>query len=71
MLKDSSNQFYRSKKLICDLKHQIPEGVLKPDDIADTYVRIETQCWDAESDHPVAVELKSETFRPLKETFSR
>jgi hypothetical protein len=71
LLKDSSNQFYRSKKLIYDLKHQIPEGVLKPEDIADTYVRIETQCRDAESEHPVAVEIKSETFRSLKEALGQ
>lgn len=71
LLKDSSNQFYRSKKLIYDLKHQIPEGVLKPEDIADTYARIETQCWDAESEHPVAVEIKSETFRSLKEALGQ
>ena len=68
LLKDASNQFYRSKKLIYDLKHQIPEGILTPDIIPYTYVRIETQCWDKDDkDHPVAVELKSESFRSLEE----
>jgi hypothetical protein len=68
LLKDVSNQFYRSKKLLSDPKHQIPEGILTPDIIPYTYVRIEAQCWDKDDkDHPVAVELKSETFRSLEE----
>ncbi len=72
LLKDVNNQFYRSKKLIYDLKEQIPEGFLKPEDIPDTYVRIECQCWDStDMDHPVPVELKSETFRPLKEALGQ
>ena len=71
LLKTSRSQFYKSKKGLSDTKEQIPEGFLKPEDIPDTYVRIETQCWDTESDHPVPVELKSETFRPLKEALGQ
>ena len=68
---NSGNQFYRTKKLLSDAKDEIPRGILKYEDIPYTYIRIETQCWDSESDHPVAVETKSETFRPLVEAFGQ
>jgi len=72
LLKDVDNQFYRSKKITYELQEQIPEGLLKPENIADTYVRIECQCLDTDDmDHPVPVELKSETFRPLKEVLGK
>jgi len=71
-LKNNENQFYKSKKLLTDTQEQIPEGFLKPEDIADTYVRIESQCWDTDDkEHPVPVELKSETFRPLNEALGQ
>jgi hypothetical protein len=72
LLKDIGNQFYKSKTPTDDPKEQIPEGVLKPENAADTYVRIETQCLDTDDmDHPVPTELKSETFRPLKEALGK
>ena len=72
LLKRVDSQFYRSKKGLSDTKEQIPEGFLKPEDISDTYVRIETQCWDTDdTDQPVPVELKSETFLPLKEALGQ
>jgi hypothetical protein len=71
LLKNNGNQFYKTKKLSSETKDEIPRGILKYEDIPDTYIRIETQCWDSESDHPVAVETKSETFRPLVEAFSQ
>ncbi len=72
LLKTNRSQFYKSKKGLSDTKEQIPEGFLKPEDIPDTYVRIETQCWDTDDkDQPVPVELKSETFRPLKEALGQ
>ena len=72
MLNTSRSQFYRSKKLLSDMKEQIPEGLLKPEDIPDTYVRIESQCWDStDTVHPVPVELKSETFLLLKEALDQ
>jgi hypothetical protein len=72
LLKDISNQFYRSKTPTDDPKEQIPEGVLKPENISDAYVRIEAQCLDTDDmDHPVPTELKSETFRPLKEALGK
>jgi hypothetical protein len=72
LLKDVNNQLYRSKALTYGLKKQIPEGVLKPENIPDTYVRIECQCLDRDDmDHPVPIELKSETFRPLKKALGK
>jgi len=71
LLKNNRSQFYKSKKLLSDTKEEIPRGILKYEDIPDTYIRIETQCWDTESDHPVAVEAKSETFRPFVEAFGQ
>ena len=72
LLKDAHNQFYRSKKPIYDLKHQLPEGILKSENIPTTYIRIECRCSDPDDkDHPVPIELKSETFRPLKEALGQ
>lgn len=72
LLKAADNQFYMSKKPLSDTKEQISEGFLKSEDIPNTYVRIETQCWDTDDkDHPVPIELKSETFRPLKEALGQ
>ncbi|CAB5109257.1 hypothetical protein D3OALGA1CA_1921 [Olavius algarvensis associated proteobacterium Delta 3] len=66
LLKSNLEQFYATKKGTSETKDQIPEGILKPEDLAETYVRIETQCWDTDDkDQPVPVELKSETFMPL------
>ena len=63
LLKSNLEQFYATKKATLETKDQIPEGILKPEDFAETYVRIETQCWDTDDkDQPVPVELKSETF---------
>ena len=72
LLKDINNQFYRSKTPTDDLKEQIPEGFLKSENISDTYVRIECQCLDVDDmDHPNPIELKSETFRSLKEALGK
>jgi hypothetical protein len=72
LLKNSRSQFYKSKKGLSDPKEQIPEGFLKPEDIPDTYVRIECQCWDAdEEDSSMPLELRSETFRLLKEVLGQ
>ena len=72
LLKSNVDQFYVTKKGTSETRDQIPEGILQPDDIADTYVRIETQCWDTDDvDQPVPVELKSETFRPLKDALAQ
>jgi hypothetical protein len=63
---------YKVRLLKTNRSQLIPEGFLKPEDIPDTYVRIETQCWDTDDkDQPVPVELKSETFRPLKEALGQ
>ena len=71
LLKDFNNQFYRSPNLI-DTKHQIPEGKLKSEDLSDTYVRIECQCWDRdERARTMPLELTSHTFRPLKEALGK
>ena len=71
LLKNNRSQFYKTKKLSSEPKDEIPRGILKYEDIPDTYIRIETQCWDSKSDHPVAVEAKSETFRPFVEAFGQ
>jgi len=72
LLKNNRSQFYRSKKVLSDTKEEIPKGVLKYEEIPDTYIRIETQCWDKDDkDNPFPIELKSETFLPLVEAFSQ
>lgn len=72
LLKNNRNQFYKTKELSPDTKDEIPGGFLKYEDIPHTYIRIETQCWDTDDkDHPVGIELKSETFLPFVEAFSQ
>jgi hypothetical protein len=72
LLKSFRSQFYRSKYISDDTKHKIPEGVLKSEDIPDTYVRIECQCVDPDDkEHRMPVELTSQTFRPLKEALGQ
>ena len=71
LLKNNLSQFYKTKKLSSEPKDEIPRGFIKYEDIPDKYLRIETQCWDTESEHPVAIEAKSETFRPFVEAFSQ
>ena len=72
LLKNVRSQFYKTKKLSSEPKDEIPRGVLKYEDIPDTYIRIEAQCWDTDDkDHPVGVEFKSETFLPFVEAFGQ
>lgn len=67
LLKHLRAQLYRSKKPQSDTKHKIPEGFLKPEDIADTLIRIECQCLEAGVTDHAKLKLRSETFRSLKE----
>jgi hypothetical protein len=72
LLKNNRNQFYKTKKLSSKTKDEIPKGFIKYEDIPDTYIRVETQCWDTDDkDHPVGIELKSETFLPFVEAFGQ
>ena len=71
LLKDSLNQLYRSES-ISNTQHQIPEGKIKSEDLSDIYVRVECSGLDKDdSDHPVALELRSETIKPLKEALGK
>ena len=71
LLKDYSTQIYRSGNLK-ETVHVIPEGKLKQEDLDNTYVRIECQCIDSgEPQQPLPLELRSETFIPLKEALSK
>ena len=71
LLKSRTNQLYRSKA-IYETTHQIPEGKLKAEDIPDTYVRVECEGLDKDdSDHPVSLEIRSITMRPLIEALGK
>ena len=68
LIKHVRAQFYKSKKPQSDTMHKIPEGFLKPEDIAETLIRIECQCLKADvKEHAKPLELRSETFQSLKE----
>jgi hypothetical protein len=72
LIKHVLAQFYKSKKPQSDTKHEIPEGFLTPEDIADTFIRIECQCLEAgEEEHGKPLELRSETFQSLKEALGQ
>ena len=71
LIKNFESQFYRAPNLT-ETKHQIPEGKLKSGDLSDTYIRIICACWDKDDkDHPLPLELWSNTFRPLKEALGK
>jgi hypothetical protein len=71
LLKDLDNQFYRSGGTF-DTNFQIPEGVIKAEDLSKIYVRVECQGWDKnDSVHPLPLELNSQTFMPLKEALGK
>jgi hypothetical protein len=66
LLKDYNTQIYRSGNLK-ETVHVVPEGKLKKEDLDNTYVRIECQCIDSgEPQQPLPLELRSETFIPLR-----
>jgi hypothetical protein len=67
LLEDMNNQFYKSE-IITNTSFQIPEGTIKPERLSQTYVRVECQGWDKnEKEHPIPIDLMSQTFIPLKE----
>ena len=71
LLKDIYNQLYRSESLT-NTQHQIPEGKIKSEDLSDIYVRVECSGLDKDdSDHPVALELRSETIKSLKDALGK
>ena len=67
LLKDMNNQFYKSE-IISDTSVQIPEGTIKSEELSEIYVRVECQGWDKnDKEHPLPLDLMSQTFIPLKE----
>jgi hypothetical protein len=70
LLKDNNNQLYRSSTF--ETNFQIPEGVIKSEDLSKIYVRVGCQGWDKnDSEHPFPLELNSQTFMPLKEALGK
>ena len=71
LLKDMNNQFYKSK-IIANTSLQIPEGNIKSEELSEIYIRVECQGWDKnEKEHPVPIDLMSQTFIPLKEALDK
>jgi len=71
LLKNSDNQFYKSK-IITDTSYQIPEGTIKDEDLSKIYVRVECQGWDKNNkEHPMPLSLQSQTFMTLKEALGK
>jgi hypothetical protein len=71
LLKGDSDQFYKSKALT-DTTLQIPEGTIKPEDLSKIYIRVDTQGYDKnDKEHPLPLELKSQTFKPLNEALGK
>lgn len=70
LLKDFNTQFHRSETT-ADTKYQIPEGILKSEDLSKIYVRIDTQGYDKTEKHPLPLELKSQTFMSLEEALGK
>ena len=71
LLKDSRTQFHKSEATT-DTKYQIPEGIIKSEDLSKIYVRIDSQGYDkTDSDHPFPLELKSQTFMSLEEALGK
>lgn len=51
---------------------QIPEGNIKSEELSEIYVRVECQGWDKnEKEHPVPIDLMSQTIIPLEEALGK
>jgi hypothetical protein len=71
LLKDMNNQFYKSD-IIADTSHQIPEGIIKSEDLSKIYVRVECQGWDKiDKEYPLPLDLMSQTIIPLEEALGK
>lgn len=71
LLKDFESQFHKSNPT-SDTIYQIPEGVIKSEDLSKIYIRVDTQGYDKnDSEHPFPLEIKSQTFMPLKEALGK
>jgi len=71
LLTDVNHQIYRSRESALTI-HHIPEGVIKSEDLSKIYVRVECQGWDKnDKEHPLPLELTSQTFMPLKESLGK
>jgi len=67
LFKDIDTQLHRSDPL-SEGKYEVPEGLLKNKDIADTYIRVEFTCYDNEDkDHSLPLERRSETLELLQD----
>jgi hypothetical protein len=69
LLTSGNDQFYRSGPIAAyPPGHTIPGDILNEENFYDTWVRVEFSCLDIDDlIHPVAAELRSETFRPLSD----
>jgi hypothetical protein len=71
LLKDNNNQLYRSKGIFVT-NFQIPEGVIKSEDLSKIYIRVQCQGWDKnDHEHSFPLELQSQTILPLKEILEK
>ncbi len=71
LLKDMNNKFYKSS-ITSDTKYQIPEGLIKSEDLSKIYIRVSTSGYDKnDSEHPLPLELQSQTFMPLNEALGK
>ena len=71
LLKDFTDQFYKSS-IASGTNIQLPNGVIRSEDLSKIYVRVECQGWDKNDfEHPLPLELQSQTFMPLKEALGK
>jgi len=67
LFKNVDSQLHRSKPL-SEGMYEVPEGILKEEDIADTYVRVEFSCFDSDdTEHSAPLESRSETLELLQD----
>ncbi len=67
LLTDIKNQFHKSEEIIMT-KYQIPEDLIKTEDLSKIYIRVDTLGYDiTDSLHSQPFEVSSRSFIPLSE----
>lgn len=65
------NQFHKSEHII-DTKYQIPENLIKSEDLSKIYIRVDTMGYDkTDSEHSLPLEVSSGSFMLLQEALSK
>ena len=71
LVTDMKNQLHKSKQFD-NTEYQIPENIIKKEDLSKIYLRVDTLGYDkTDSEHSVPLEVGSRSFMLLQEALSK